>query len=398
MKIAHLIPQFYPHAGGAEICIHNVCETLIKENHIAVVVTSTAPPSEKPDISYKIEYLWEKTGGLFRNFPHIIGKAYLNYILSKLQKKYKFDLWQVTNGYPLGVYAVDFFNKNKIPCVLRCCGDDIQKFPDINYGMRLNPGIDRLVTAQYPRYDGFVALTPSVKEEYLKIGIREDRIRIIPNGVEIAKFADFKEEKKKAIREKYGITQGKNFILTVGRYHPKKGYDLIPKIAGELRGKGLDFVWLIVGKNSSEIRKKYSECDSLGIIVVEKLAKSAGNVFSLPSKYLIELYCSADIFAFPTLIETFGMVLVEAMAAGLPIVTTEAEGVRDVVENEITGLKTKPGDASAFAEALIRVIKNRELSEKLKLNCLKKVSDYDWSIVSGQYAEFYEELIKKFKS
>jgi glycosyltransferase involved in cell wall biosynthesis len=399
MKIAHLIPQFYPHIGGAEICIHNVCRTLAKNGHDAIVITSTLPPEESPKLPYKIEYLWSKTGGLFRNLPYFLGKAYLHYALAKLQQKHKFDLWQLTNGWPLAVFAVDFFKKNKIPCILRCCGDDIQKFPEIGYGMRLDMRIDALVTEKYPLFDGFVALTPSVREEYLQLGIPDNKIRIIPNGVDTAKFAKLSDEKVCEIRESLGIkVLQKPLILTVGRYHPKKGFDLIPEIAEKLRSKGLEFNWLIVGRNVCEIRKKHPDCEKLGIIFIEKFAKFAGkDAFNLPSQELIDLYCSADIFALPTLVETFGMVLVEAMAAGLPIVTTDAPGVRDVIEEEREGFKVTAGDAEAFAEKLADLILNIELRMKISRNCLKSSQNYDWKNVSRRYLDFYDEIGKTFE-
>ncbi len=395
MKIAQLIPQFYPHIGGAEICIHNVCSKLVEQGHEAIVITSTPAPEKKPGLPYKIEYLWEKTGGLFRNLPHFIGAAYLRYSLAELQKKYKFDLWQITNGYPLGIYAVDYFRKNKIPSVLRCCGDDIQKFPEINYGIRLKKEIDGLVTKKYPLFDGFVALTPSVRDEYLRLGIPDSKIKIIPNGVNLAKFAGISSEKKKQIRSDLGIKDDRILILTVGRYHPKKGFDLIPGIAKKLKENGLDFQWLIVGRNCCEIRKNHPESESLGISFVEKFANSAGNdAFSLPSKELIELYLSSDIFAFPTLIETFGMVLVEAMAAGLPIITTDAEGVRDVIEDGFTGIKVSAGDSVQFAEKLAVLVKNKDLRRELSSNAVKKSKEYDWNEITGQYMELYGNTAK----
>lgn len=395
MKIAHLISQFYPYLGGAEICVHNVCESLVKAGHQAVVICATPPPDKKPGVNYKVIHLHPKTCGLLRKIP-FAGKFYLEYELSRLQKKHKFDLWQVTMGYPLGVYAVDFFRKHNIPCILRCCGEDIQKFPDIGYGYRLDGKIDVLALAKYPLFDGFVALTPSVKEEYLKLEIPEEKIRIIPNGVNLAKFAEAKKMSKSEIREKFGIPVNKILILTVGRYHPKKGFDLIPEIAKILKNKNVDFTWAIVGKKSGEIRKKFSDCESLNIKTIEDFGSSTDSEFNLPSLELIKLYCASDIFVLPTLIETFGMVLVEAMAAGLPIVTTNAPGVRDVIEDEVNGLKAPVNDIERIAELIMKILINQELAGRLAKNArLEAEEKYDWQRVAAQYQSFYEEIINQ---
>jgi len=107
MKIAHLIAQFYPHVGGAEICSHSVCKTLTDSGHEAVIVTTVYDPSPGLELPYQTECLWHRTCSLLRKWP-FIGKQYLYRQLARLQKKHSFDLWQVTAGYPLGAYAVDF--------------------------------------------------------------------------------------------------------------------------------------------------------------------------------------------------------------------------------------------------------------------------------------------------
>ncbi|MFA6568408.1 MAG: glycosyltransferase family 4 protein [Victivallales bacterium] len=394
MKIAHLIAQFYPYLGGAEICVHNVCESLSKSGHGATVICTTPPSDKKPDVNYEIIHIHPKTCGLLRKAP-FIGKFYLEYELSRLQRKHKFDLWQVTMGYPLGIYAVDFFRKNKIPCVLRCCGEDIQKYPEIGYGYRLDKKADSLVKEKYPLFDGFVALTPSVMEEYLALGIPEDKIRIIPNGVNTAKFAEIRmRSDKTAVRRKYGLSENKLLILTVGRYHPKKGFDEIPEIAEVLTDKNITFDWAVAGKNCGQIAAKFPDCLKNGVKTVESLAKSGGEVFSLPSAELIELYCAADIFVLPTLIETFGMVLVEAMAAGLPIVTTDAPGVRDVISDGVNGLKSPVGDPNAIAGLIAQIIRDKALSCKLSENSIRHSREfYDWEIVCEQYLDLYQDVV-----
>ncbi|MFZ2658307.1 MAG: glycosyltransferase family 4 protein [Victivallales bacterium] len=396
MKIAHLIAQFYPYIGGAEICVHNVCRTLSENGHSATVICTTPPAGEKPDLNYDIIHLFPRTCGLLRKFPDI-GKFYFEYKLSSLQKKHKFDLWQVTMGYPLAIYAVDFFRRNKIPCVLRCCGEDMQKYPEIGYGYRLDDRIDSLVKSKYPLFDGFVALTPSVKEEYLNLGIPEKKIHIIPNGVNTAKFAEIKAGiDKAAIKRKFGLDENKMLILTVGRYHPKKGFDLIPSIAQILKSKGVDFQWAVAGKNTSEILRKFTGgCD--GIKSIEDFAKSGGEIFSLPSNDLIELYCAADIFVLPTLIETFGMVLVEAMAAGLPIITTDAPGVRDVISENVNGLKVPVKNPEAVADMVCSLIRDQALSGRLSENSIRQAKDfYDWKSITGKYILLYENILKAY--
>lgn len=394
MKIAHLIAQFYPNIGGAEICVHNVCRSLKESGHEAVVITTSLPADPAPDLPYKMIHLWNRTCGLLRRIP-FIGKFYLHKQLRKLQKEHGFDLWQVTMGYPLGVYAVDFFKKNNIPCILRCCGEDIQKFPQIGYGYRLDENIDSLAKNSYPRFDGLVALTETVKKEYNEMGIEDENIKIIPNGADFAKFAKIRQDKNRIceIRKKYNA-ENKKLILTTGRYHPKKGFDQIPSIAKLLKEKGIDFIWMVAGPKISELRNKFPQCEELGVVCSEDFTKSdSEDAFSLPPDSLVELYCAADIFVLPTLIETFGMVLVEAMAGGLPIVTTDAPGVKDVIDEGVNGLKAETANIEVITNTVEKVLNDKELAEKLSSKALEMAENiYDWKTVTDKYLDFYKQL------
>lgn len=392
MRIAHLIPQFYPVLGGAEICVHNVCRTLAEAGHEAVVVTTTPPPQVEPVLPYRIIRLSPKTGGLFRHIP-AVGRQYLFWRLASLQRKFNFDLWQVTMGYYLGIHAVDFFRRRGVPCALRCCGEDIQRFPEIDYGYRLDPSIDAQARRQYPKFDGFVALTPSVRDEYQALGIPPEKIKIIPNGVDLKRFSD--TPPNQALKEELAGKDGK-LVLTVGRYHPKKGFDLIPEIAKRLKGMGIKFTWLVVGRGNEILAEMHPNLGELGVRVIANTEKgNAADSFSLPSASLIELYKTADVFAFPTLLETFGMVLVEAMAAGLPIVTTDAPGVRDVITDGVDGIKVKTGDTAAFVEMLAGVMSEPGRAAALSAGSLAAAARYDWKTVTASYIDFYKDVTAK---
>jgi len=396
MKIAHLVAQFYPYFGGAEICVHNVCQKLTEKSHHAIVITTT-PGDRKTEFPYEVIHLWSKFGGLLRRIP-FLGRFYLHRCLSELQKEYQFDLWQVTGGYPLGIYAVDFFKKHNIPCILRCCGEDIQKFKEINYGYRLDPTIDQLAHKKYPEYDGLIALTPTVQHEYNELSIPDKKIRIIPNGADCVKFKKACNDSDVILklRKKFNVDVSEKLILTTGRYHPKKGFDQIPVIAEKLKSRGLHFRWIIAGGGTDQLNANFSRLPELGIITTEKFIKTDSDLFNLPPQSLVDLYAAADVYVLPTLIETFGMVLVEAMAAGLPIVTTDAPGVCDVIDDGVTGIKTQVRNSDQITKTIIEVINNKILYNKLSENSKKIASEiYDWNVVTDQYISFYNKIISE---
>lgn len=392
MKIAHLIAQFYPHVGGAEVCVHNVCEGLAANGHDATVICTTAPAKTAPKTGYKTIHLPTKTCGLLRRIP-LLGEIHLFFQIWRLQKIHKFDIWQVTMGYPLGVYAWKAFKFLKVPAVLRCCGEDIQKMPEINYGYRLDPERDRLISNAYKNYDGFVAITPTVRKEYLELGIDAEKIKIIPNGVQLSKFNETPrdEEFRKEITGKRDIP----VLLTVGRYHPKKGFNSIPAIAAKLKEEGIDFVWILAGRGNSKLREICPDLDNLNIKIIEDCSGGEEKSFLLPSAKLIGIYKSADIFVFPTLIEALGIVILEAFAAGLPVVSTDVPGVCDIIDHEVNGLKLPPEKPEIFAREIERLLKNPAEKAKLKDNALSYIRNNDWPEVAMRYMEFYKEVIAR---
>jgi len=98
---------------------------------------------------------------------------------------------------------------------------------------------------------------------------------------------------------------------------------------------------------------------------------------------------------FPTLMEFFAKVVIEAMAAGLPVVTTDAPGVDSIIRHEENGLKAKAGSAEELSKAVLRVLDDDALADRLKANALRDVRRYDWKRVIGDYLNLYHSLLRK---
>lgn len=394
MKIAHLISDYLPSIGGAQICVHNVAQELSKQNDDVVVITTT-PDNIPRGYGYKIVRisLWYLRFLRFR----VIGKYLLWYKLRQLQKEYSFDVWQVTMGYPFGVFSVGFFKKNKIPCILRCCGEDVQIDRTISYGYRLSPEVDQLVRATYHKFDKVVGMVDGVKEDYRELGIHDNDIRIIPNGVHLQRFINKKSKEK--LKETFGF-KGQIVLVTVGRNHPKKGYNLIPTIFQKILQKRRNVVWMVIGDGTKKIDKSVLDDDSKKRLILVDEIKSTANesVEEVPSLDLINYYNSADLFVFPSYIEIFSIALIEANAAGLPVVTSDATGCRDVIKDGYNGLLAEPGNCEMFAEKVLMLLENKELYNQICKNILKDINNYDWSVIANQYKALYEEVIQKNNS
>lgn len=392
MKIGYLISNYLPRIGGAEAFIHNMATELTRRGHAAIVAT----PSRGSEIDHLFKYKVERlnpllTRLLFINFD--LGKLYTEKILCDLQKKHKPDIWQATIGYPLGAAAVDFFNRSRIPCVLRCVGEDIQIYPELKYGYRLKKKSDAVMRNQYKKFTHVIAASEAMKSDFISLGVPDSKIKIIPNGVDCMRFE--KETGREDTRKALGIKDEQKLLLTVGRNHPKKGFDQIIPIARILSEKGADFKWLLIGKRCDEIiREAEKEGLSGYFISAEVKAEIApdGGI-EIPSRKLVRYYKAADIFIFPTYIELFAKVLIEAMAAGLAIVTTSAPGADEMIEHGVNGLKSAPKDAEGMAALVLSVLSDKELEKRLKDNALSVSKKYNWDTVANSYTQLYESLI-----
>jgi len=112
----------------------------------------------------------------------------------------------------------------------------------------------------------------------------------------------------------------------------------------------------------------------------------------LDSKMKLMAMSEADIFAIPSLVEPFGLVALEAMACGRPIVATRVGGLAEILEEGKTGLMMEPGNAEALADAIVRLINHNKLRLRLSRNAREEVKRYNWETIGQEYLKAYSTL------
>jgi phosphatidyl-myo-inositol alpha-mannosyltransferase len=183
---------------------------------------------------------------------------------------------------------------------------------------------------------------------------------------------------------------GKINILFVGRLEPRKGAMYLMEAYAKLKPKHpeLRLILCSVGPLLGRLRR---------FVRVHRLEDVlfAGRVSDADKA---RFYKTAQIFCAPsTGQESFGIVLLEAMAAGLPVVASDIHGYKRVVQRNVTGLLVEPRDPDAIAGALERLLCEPPLRERLGQAGAKLAPQYDWSHVTTQLVELYEEVIRKRK-
>jgi len=203
-------------------------------------------------------------------------------------------------------------------------------------------------------------------------------ISLIPLGVDCNEFSPNNSKLyKKIIREKYKIPLNALLILFVGANFWSKGLKFIlESLAIEKE------VWLlVVGSGLNSYFRYYS--NKLGI---SKRVIFAGHV-----EHVNQYYSSSDIFVFPSVYEVFPMVCLEAMASGLPVLSTEVGGVEDYLEEGYNGFFIKQ-DPNDIANKIRLFRKDKELKQNMGKNARKTAEKFSWSKIADRYIEICKKI------
>ena len=370
---------------------HNISRQLAAVgNDVRVYVPREDFSRLGPQFTNLLMPLPRKFYGVARRVP-FLGLYRAQRYLAKEQDREDYDAWLVIRTYPTGYVAACL--KGTVPIVLRASGEDIQKSSELGYGLRLNGSQEAKIRRAVRCYDRVVAMTESAREDFLELGVPGEAIVSIPNGVDVGWFTPNREVAH--IRAELGWPNDRSLILTTGRNHRKKGFNLIPSIAQNLRDAGFQFRWYVVGLGvngiDAEITSRGLEDHVMthGEVGVDALP---GAEWRFPHRKLVMMYQAADIFAFPSLLENFAMVVLEAMAAGAVVVSTDAPGCRDVVAHEENGLQARAGNVDSFSEQMSRVLEDADLRRSLSESGREFAEAHSWERVATQYEALFREL------
>jgi glycosyltransferase involved in cell wall biosynthesis len=212
-------------------------------------------------------------------------------------------------------------------------------------------------------------------------GLRPDAVTVIPNGVDARRYA----EAAPADLTPWGIPPGSRTVLAVGRLDPQKApFVLLEAAVGLLRDfDDLHVLYVGDGPLASELQARIAESEWHGRIHL------AGRRTDVP-----ELMRAAYCLAHPSLWEGMSNAVLEAMAAGLPVVASRVEGSDELLDDGRTGLLVEPNSAAALQSALARLLSDPQQAAALGQAAQRKVErEFTWSATVAQYEELYADLI-----
>lgn len=229
----------------------------------------------------------------------------------------------------------------------------------------------RFMSWFYGQLDLIYVNSREYRNIWMERGIAADKLAILPRGLDTQLFHPERRDPRFWTRR--GARPGEIVLLYVGRVSVEKGLDVFAAACGRLRAAGLPVRAAIVGDGvyTPELRRQLPDGIFTG---------------SLTGADLAAAYASADVFAFPSTTDTYGNVIVEAQASGLPVVVSDQKGPPELVVEGQTGFITRGGDATDFARALELLTRDAGLRARVGAAGRRAVEGRNWA---GAFEQFW---------
>lgn len=383
MKIAMLTNNYKPYIGGVPVSIEHLSEELRRLGHeVYVFAPSYKNQKEEP---FVIRY---------PSFPVGIAGAPVPNVLTGLfrqkMKELQIDLIHVHHPAIVGNVALSLRRQLGIPVVFTYhtrYEEYLHYIKPLELAEQYTGVIEAYLRRFCGRCDLVFAPTPGICDHLLYEKTVETPVEVLPTGLPADSFFPEMAQTER-IKEKY--RKGADYLFcTVARLAKEKNLDFLleslQKLKEELAFSGKSFRHLMIGDGPE--RKHLEEvCSRLGI---EKEVVFLGNV---ENRQIKNYHAACDLFLFTSKSETQGIVVLEAMAAGNPVVAVDAAGVRDVVRTKENGMLT-PENTESFAKAAEQALCSPGLYAALQKGAEKTAAEYAESVVAARAERHYLQAL-----
>lgn len=379
MKICRVC-QSFPRKGettndGIAINVLFLSRQQAKNNKVVVLTAGEKEEKETYD-NIEIYRIKKKKPFVLRTGPNLLKK------LEKLNDQYKFDIIHVHNP----IFIPKNLNKLGVPIVFTLHASILQsikafKLSKIHKALKGYIEVYKLTKLFLGKVDKFVCVSRGGLDEFLReYKIPKEKATVIPNGVDTKKFA------RKGRSDKGFV------LLSVGRFIKLKAFEYLIEAMPAVLKKYPQTKLYIIG---------YKETDeNLGTIksLVNKLGLEEKVILlkSLNYEKLIEYYLMCDIYLQPSLSEGLPKTVLEAMAAGKPIIATGIDGHKDIVSPE-NGFLVPTKNSAAIEEKINLLLGSAKMRKDLGNKSKELSKNFDWENIANKYLDLYEDLIKQKK-
>lgn len=414
MKILHVAHNYHPAIGGAELLIKNFSEGLIKRGHQVRVLTSNAPSAEAytnseiktlpPGIEYINGVVVERLPILqlptsIRTILNVImlafwrGKLPLNdlirilwvgpYIKGLYHRiiESEVDLISATSFPFLHIYrAFSAAKKRRIPLAVIPCIHPVDAWAFEN------PRHYRLLQ----ECQAVIANTRYEKDYLISRGVSEEKIHVVGLGI---CSEHFNKARKSEFRKKYSIGDEEKIVLFTGRKAQGKGLRLLLGAMKKVWEAHND-VKLVLAGSATEFSRRVIGSEIARF--PERMRRNIVSVDDFEEAEKDSLYTDCDVFVLPSMVESFGIVFLEAWICEKPVIGCRTGPVASVITEGQDGLLVRYGNEEELSEAIIRLLKDADLRNKLGSRGREKVlKRYTWDKIVSKIEAIYQTVIEE---
>lgn len=392
MNIVLLSHTFLPTVGGRELVVHHLAQAFTKAGHTARVVSPGGwRVNRSLGMGYPVHRFPNISRGRYGTGPRALARELeaAVYLTTDILS-HGCDIIHAHTSYPAGYVANLVRRLLRVPLVVTPHGVDVHTIPALGHGMRLDPVLREKVHRALLSADAVTAISENVVQAVREIGVPEERIHRIQNGVDISRFQC--GESRTILRQRLSIGANDRVIISVGNWHPRKGQELLLKCFASVKRTLPDAKLILVGRGTDKLGDLAEELRIRDhVYLLGALPYPAPG--SRQEDLLGQAYAAADVFVSAGMhaaAEGLSLALLEAMAARLPVVATDISGNRDVIENGSNGYLAPPGDADALTSGILMAL---ESGAKLGEGAGRRVESMSWDTVAGYYLTLYEGIL-----
>ena len=380
MKIGIVVPYFTPFVRGNE---YGLAEGLAGLGHEVVILASTGKaPREKMvtnnsgaagDLHFKVRYLrtW-------------MDKSELPFTPSVMFEIFQggFDVLLLQEDYqPICHMAATAAWLRNVPTVL---STERTYYPAARLKRIALRVFDRTINAFTRRIVTVYTAHCTAAKEFVEqsLRIKRGRVRVIHVGVDAGLF--------KRVTGVTPLAEGGFKVLTVARLHPYKGLDTLIRAMEIVRKARPDVVLYIMGRGPAAAELK-ELASTLKVADVIRFVETP-----VPNQEMPPVYSSADLYIQPSLVEPYGIAVLEAAACGKPAICSDVGGMRDTVVDGETGFLVPPADPEALAQKILLLTGNRQRLDRMGIAARNRVeAQFDWPGIARQYQDIAGEISGK---